>query len=619
MLSVSEQKSVRFEHDRTKVCAMNVLVSVVMPVMIVLGALFNVSNAFADAELQSMPQSTHQDKQQIEPNNIALFNLSNDQQQALVLLGKVWGFGKYFHADIAKGKYFWDQELYQFLPKYLAAVAQNKHQELLLQWLLRFTNPDTVALYLKSNDQVIESPKLQWIQDEVKHKKLNLFLRNVLTNRAKAPLYYVEYRKHFPSLKFTNELTYVDGSDNAASRVIGLFRFWNQVNYFHSFNSQSRANWQTMLGQYLSLVINADNQADYGAVYLALLSTLNDADSQLLNGQEAITQARGTFKSNIDLKWLDNKVVVISGTTDKSPQLSPLKVGDLVVKINQTDIDAFIQERLWQYPGYNRDQRINRLLADALISHQDSLDLVVEKYVDGSIQALILPLSPYDPDKSSAEPNVNNTALSPWLRHTLSQAKPLDIEGVRYISAPSITLETLEEFIFGSKNSNQLIVDLRGFISRDIAKALHTWLFVGEQQKNRVQVVDLTHIERSKIAELPPIKVTISPEKFKGNAVFLIDHQTMKFAEHLVRALQPQSNIRVLGSLTAGATSYSTMSVLPGGLSVKFSTGAVVDGNSRLKTKSVKPDVDISQSLADSVNGEDSVLKAALAWLQQAS
>ena len=37
----------------------------------------------------------------------------------LELLGKIWGFLKYHHPEVGKGKYDWDDELLQFLSEYL--------------------------------------------------------------------------------------------------------------------------------------------------------------------------------------------------------------------------------------------------------------------------------------------------------------------------------------------------------------------------------------------------------------------------------------------------------------------------------------------------------------------
>ena len=42
-----------------------------------------------------------------------------NKRDDLFLLGKVWGFLKYYHPTIASGKYNWDKELIQFLPGYL--------------------------------------------------------------------------------------------------------------------------------------------------------------------------------------------------------------------------------------------------------------------------------------------------------------------------------------------------------------------------------------------------------------------------------------------------------------------------------------------------------------------
>ncbi len=50
-------------------------------------------------------------------SKISLAGLSPLQIQNLEMLGKVWGFVKYHHPDIATGKSHWDYELFESCPR----------------------------------------------------------------------------------------------------------------------------------------------------------------------------------------------------------------------------------------------------------------------------------------------------------------------------------------------------------------------------------------------------------------------------------------------------------------------------------------------------------------------
>jgi hypothetical protein len=56
----------------------------------------------------------------------------------LELLGKIWGFLKYHHPEVGKGKYDWDDELFQFLPEYLNVNNTGQRDESLLRWIEKY-------------------------------------------------------------------------------------------------------------------------------------------------------------------------------------------------------------------------------------------------------------------------------------------------------------------------------------------------------------------------------------------------------------------------------------------------------------------------------------------------
>jgi hypothetical protein len=44
--------------------------------------------------------------------------LSNQQKEDLFVLGRLWGFLKYYHPEVAKGSYSFDSCLFTILPRY---------------------------------------------------------------------------------------------------------------------------------------------------------------------------------------------------------------------------------------------------------------------------------------------------------------------------------------------------------------------------------------------------------------------------------------------------------------------------------------------------------------------
>jgi len=61
--------------------------------------------------------------------------LSEQQIENLFVLGKTWGFLKYYHPDVAKGSYNFDFCLFRILPAVLKAENKFKRDELLFNWI----------------------------------------------------------------------------------------------------------------------------------------------------------------------------------------------------------------------------------------------------------------------------------------------------------------------------------------------------------------------------------------------------------------------------------------------------------------------------------------------------
>ena len=62
--------------------------------------------------------------------------LTSSILEHLDVLGKVWGFLKYYHPRVANGDYNWDYELFRITPKVLEAKSQSERNAILNSWIL---------------------------------------------------------------------------------------------------------------------------------------------------------------------------------------------------------------------------------------------------------------------------------------------------------------------------------------------------------------------------------------------------------------------------------------------------------------------------------------------------
>jgi hypothetical protein len=61
------------------------------------------------------------------PNENEIKNLSN--------LCKVWGFLKYYHPNVAKGNFNWDEQLLKILPKIENAKSDDDISKIYIDWI----------------------------------------------------------------------------------------------------------------------------------------------------------------------------------------------------------------------------------------------------------------------------------------------------------------------------------------------------------------------------------------------------------------------------------------------------------------------------------------------------
>ncbi len=85
-------------------------------------------------------------------SKISVELLNKIGNKKLQQLGMIWGFLKYYHPNIASGKYDWDAELFKLIPK-LSDATPEQHDKIITDWIKGFgdfkTQSDTIPENLK--------------------------------------------------------------------------------------------------------------------------------------------------------------------------------------------------------------------------------------------------------------------------------------------------------------------------------------------------------------------------------------------------------------------------------------------------------------------------------------
>lgn len=162
-------------------------------------------------------------------SGISLEDLTPSQIENLAVLGRVWGFLKYYHPRIAKRELHWDYELLRVIPSVLAASNRSERNVLLLEWGRRVGVPSRCDPCATASANAYLLADTGWINDiALLGEDLSAYLSSVHRNRhgGGAHFYVRTQANGAQNAVFDNELAYEDMTlPDAGFRLLALFRF----------------------------------------------------------------------------------------------------------------------------------------------------------------------------------------------------------------------------------------------------------------------------------------------------------------------------------------------------------------------------------------------------------
>lgn len=298
-------------------------------------------------------------------------NLNAKKIENLVLLGKVWGFLKYYHPVVASGKYNWDSELFKILPKIIHAENRIDRNNILSFWI------DSLGKFDLENKLHVDSVNVKmyadinWIDDStLLGNKLSKRLNNVKNAKRLNQSFYVSFPNFRANPEFTHEETIENLRYPAQNyQLISIYRYWNIIQYFYPYKNLL-GNWDSVLPKYIPKFIKARSNLDYKKLVLELITNLNDSHVGIYNVDSVISVYKGINIAPFKLSFVENKVVVVghlkhqlatSFLTPKSIEKPSLEIGDIILSINNRSIDNLIKERNFVTPASNINTKLRNI------------------------------------------------------------------------------------------------------------------------------------------------------------------------------------------------------------------------------------------------------------------
>lgn len=541
-------------------------------------------------------------------SGIDLTTLTAQQIDNLTVLGKVWGFIKYYHPAVAEGNHNMDAELFRVMPAVLKASSAQQRSDALLNWLQTFgvvsakggKQPDTL--------KAVHEPDLAWIADQ---KRLSAPLRAKLDvirkTRRIDKHFYVSMAKQVGNPEFKHEESYRHlTTPDAGYRLLALYRFWNIIQYFFPYKHLIGDDWNAVLPAFIPTFANARDSLSYRLEALELIGRIHDTHANLW-GDKLIRNYYGDCHAPVQVRFVENAFVVTNYYHDSLGRASGLRRGDVVKTVDGVPTATWVKQQRNYYPASNEPTRLRDMSRDLLRGHTSTVPITFDR--DG--QQLSLTLNRYTAKQATLN---RATDYSTYPKDSCYQLLHPDIG---YLFLGNIQASKLPHIMRTFKDTKGLVIDLRCYPSEFVVFSLGKYLMTP------TPFVKFTggHVETPGLftwqSELKVGQRGVE-DAYTGKVVILVNEQTQSQAEYTTMALRRAPGAVVLGSITAAADGNVSPFELPGGLRTMIS-GIGVNYPDGQETQRVGVGVDIRmqptrQGIKD---GRDELLERAVALIRE--
>ena len=531
---------------------------------------------------------------------IILKNIDKEDIINLELLGRVWGFLKYHHPEIAKGNYNWDYELFRILPKYMACKNSLERDKTLLNWIDSIGEIKKCKSCKETPADAFLKPDLNWIDSNDLSANLKQKLHDTYKNRHQGKNYYIAMAPGVGNPDFKNEKLYANMPfPDDGFRLLALYKYWNMIQYYFPNRHLMDKNWNTVLKEYIPKFIDANNELEYELAVLQIIADIQDTHANIWGGGNKIEKWKGEFYAPIHVRFFENELVVTDYYNPELKEKGGLQMGDVITKINGKSVNDIIKEKSPYYPASNYPTQLRNISGDILRSVSNSIQITYKR--DSKEQTKELQL--YD------KKDLNIYHWYPPLKNDKSY-KLLD-GNIGYITLQNIKKEDIAEIRKRFKNTKGIIVDIRNYPSTFVPFLLGSFF-----TSNFSPFVTFTNGNINNPGEFTFGKILKIPSKhktYKGKVIVMVNELTQSSAEYTTMGLKAGDNTTVIGSTTAGADGNVSGISLPGGISTMISgIGVFYPDKTETQRVGIAVDLEIKPTIEGIKKGKDELLEKAI-------
>lgn len=521
------------------------------------------------------------DRNQKTDSGFNLDKYSEDVNDKLVLIGKLWGYLKYYHPNIMLGDYDWDKELFKILP----IVNEPDFESQLETWVTSLGNYEENKVRKEGGD-VLFTPDFEWLSHSLLSTELKAYLIGLQHAKRPESNKYVSFPE-FSGPEFENDKIYsrINYTDDGM-KLLALFRYWNYIEYFYPYKYLIPTAWDDVLQDFVAKAQTLEDELSY-ILFLQELMGKTEDTHHFIYANETLSSYFGEFKAPVSVGFIENELLIVNSFFEENK----LKQGDIILKIDGVSVEELKEKYIKYSVGSNLSATLREVAKKIIRTSDEYIDLLVLR--EGK-ELLI--------KEKTISSNFNPRIKTPIL----------DIsKEVGYLHTESLTLKDYDSIFKKWQDKKAIIFDLRTYPEENLGRIL---TYLHEEPVSFYRSTN-TSLEQAGVFSFDS-EMIIEPKTnfaYKGKVIVLINVDSQSKAEFSALALNSHPNSILIGNQTAGTDGDVSDIILPGNIHSGI-TGVGIYAIDKSETQKVGiiPDIEVHPTIQDIKNGVDVILEEAL-------
>ncbi len=523
--------------------------------------------------------------------------------QKLEATARIWGFLKYYHPQVAEGKFNWDQKLIDILPEVEKAQTKEELSALYITWIDGLGEVPVCKKCSKASKHELfeKNFSMAWMEDSATFTpELTKRLKYIEANRHLGNKHYVRSGLMLGgAIEIVNEPEYENFDyPDAHHRLLSLFRYWNVIEYFFPYKYQTDKKWDDVLADMIPKVRDAPDAQAYHLAMLETVASIDDSHAYYVTHHT--NPYFGYYWAPFRFRIVEEKAIVTGFYDEEKAKKDDVRKGDIISHVNGIAIMNILAEKSPYIPASNQAVKKRNAFYSIFNGSTDKVSITLER--DGV--TTVRDITRYYRRDMTAP-----------VQEVPEKYKILD-GNIGYVNMGIMEMGDIGAMMDKLEGCRAIIFDIRNYPKGTMYK-LGRWLL--PESRNFVWFTESNLDYPGKFKWNKNFSIgRRNKDHYKGKILLLVDESTQSHAEFTAMGFQKANNVITIGSQTSAADGNVFTFKLPGGYETMLTgLGVFYPGGGETQRVGINVDVEVLPTLAGIRAGKDEVLERAMEEAQK--